>query len=118
MPGPLLIDAEWRRCLKGLSDSDPKPDYIVASGSLPPGVPDDFFARVAQVGKRIGARVVVDTSGEALGPALREGGELVKPNLRELSLLVGSETLDEVGQEKAARDVVAGGQSEVVVVSL
>nr|WP_306296618.1 PfkB family carbohydrate kinase [Candidatus Entotheonella palauensis] len=51
MPGPALSEAEWRHCLETLSALNPPPDYIVASGSLPRGVPSDFYARVARLHK-------------------------------------------------------------------
>ena len=43
MPGPILEQKEWEACLHRLSSIDPKPDYIVASGSLPPGTPKIFM---------------------------------------------------------------------------
>lgn len=50
MPCPVLSNEEWERCLYELSTISPKPDYLVASGSLPPGVPSVFYARVARTG--------------------------------------------------------------------
>lgn len=60
MPGTPLSDQEWHHCLDALVSSAPKPDYIVASGSLPSGVPEDFYAQVARVGKDLHARVIID----------------------------------------------------------
>ena len=48
MPGPILRETEWRMCLDALFSLRPLPDFIVASGSLAPGVPDDFYARVVR----------------------------------------------------------------------
>jgi 6-phosphofructokinase 2 len=98
----------------------------VASGSLPPGAPDDFFARVGEVVDEHGARFVLDTSGDALRKGLeKEGAFLVKPNLRELAGLVEVDTEDledpsgyEAAKAEAAQDVVAEGLAEVVVVSM
>jgi 6-phosphofructokinase 2 len=36
-------------------------EYLVASGSLPRGVPTDFYAKVARIGAQRGARVVIDS---------------------------------------------------------
>ena len=88
MPGPALHEREWQRCLDELFTINPKPDYIVASGSLPSKVPLDFYARVVRIGKQMGVRVVIDASGEPLNLALREGVFLVKPNIREFRELV------------------------------
>jgi 6-phosphofructokinase 2 len=118
MPGPRLHETEWRQCLDALVALDPRPDYIVASGSLPPGVPSDFYARVARLANNSGARLIVDTSGEALRLAASAEVYLLKPNLRELSQMTGEQLMDEQKQEAAARRIIEAGQSEVVVVSL
>ncbi len=53
--------------------------WIVGCGSLPPGAPVDFYARLAALGSEE-RRIAVDTSGEALGAAVCAGTALVKPN--------------------------------------
>lgn len=118
MPGPTLQEDEWNQCLVALSEWSPKPSYIVASGSLPPGVPMDFYARVARVARSIGARLIVDSSGEALSLAVREGVFLIKPNLREFTQLVKRKIRDESQQRTLAKQIIESGQSEAVVISL
>ena len=118
MPGPVLIDVEWERCLYELTNRNPEPDYIVASGSLPDRVPLDFYAHVARIGKEIDARVIVDASSEALKFALQEGVYLIKPNVREFREIVGSEIREESQIKSAAKKTVESGQCEVVVISL
>ncbi|WP_281534596.1 1-phosphofructokinase family hexose kinase [Cryobacterium breve] len=93
LQGPEFTEAEWTACLDTLAASMPVGGYIVASGSLPPGVPDDFYARVARLARASGARCIVDASGPALTAALAEGVFLVKPSLRELEAHAGV-TLD------------------------
>lgn len=118
MPGPHLDEAEWRAVLHQLEHQTPFPDLVVASGSLPPGVPDDFYARVARLCRQRGKGLLLDTSGPALAAALAEGVWLFKPNLRELAGLTGR-ALDTPAQWRAAaRDVVARGQAEVVALTL
>jgi 1-phosphofructokinase len=83
-------------------------DWVVASGSLPPGVPDSFYARL---GRLLRVRFAVDTSGPALAAALGSGPALVKPNRRELAELVGYgiDTLaDAVRAASAIRSAGAG----------
>jgi 6-phosphofructokinase 2 len=118
MPGPKLKENEWESCLKELSSLDPVPDYIVASGSLPPGVPVDFYARVARIGKEIGARVIVDASGDALKMALEEGVYLIKPNIREFSRLLGQEKIGESEILDKGKKIVSACKCEIIVVSL
>src|SRR5712691_141568 len=89
LPGPALAETEWRACLDALASPDIKPRFLVASGSLPPGVPDDFYASVVEATRGIGAKVIVDTSGAPLKRALDAGVYLIKPNLREMRELIG-----------------------------
>lgn len=115
MPGPHLSHDEWQACLLHLQDM---PRWLVASGSLPPGVPTDFYAQLARLCRARGARLVLDTSGPALVAALAEGVYLVKPNLRELSELCG-QPLDTPEQwQAAAQALVNSGQAEVVALTL
>lgn len=118
MPGPQLEAAEWQRSLDELSSLEPEPDYIIASGSLPPGVPADFYARLARLGRDRGCRVVVDTKGEALRQAADAGVYLLKPNLRELNQLAERELKDEAEREAVAKELVERGNNELVVISL
>lgn len=118
MPGPEVREEEWQRCLQELSALDPAPDYLVASGSLAPGIPDDFYRRVARVGEEIGARLIVDTSGEALRRLKGAGAFLLKPNVKELRDLVGEELRDEDEQVEAAQSLIREGCCSVIVLSL
>ncbi len=117
MPGPKIGKAGVQACLKELALAAPAATFIVASGSLPPGLPDHFYRRVARLMRRLGKRVVLDTSG----PALSEAGGgffLLKPSLRELEELTGRTIRSEVAQVRAAREILRQGRSENVVVSL
>lgn len=118
LPGPPLADSEWQRCLAMLSAIEPFPRFVVASGSLPGGVPDDFYARVASIVRRRGARMILDTSGPALVAAVAEGVELVKPNLREMRELVGREPSDAAEWEAAARTLVRSGKAATVALTM
>jgi 6-phosphofructokinase 2 len=118
MPGPTLQEAEWRRCLEAISELLPRVDYLVASGSLPPGAPPDFYGRIARLAKEQETRLIVDTSGEPLRLAVKEGVFLIKPNLREFAELTGQELVDEVQEERLAQELASSRKSEMVVVSL
>lgn len=117
MPGPHIQEHEWKDCLTAIEKINDV-EYIVASGSLPKGVPTDIFARIAIIAKRKNAKLIVDTSGEALKQAVNEGVYLIKPNLGELSSLVGKEELNIELVDDVARTVIEKGKCEVVVVSM
>jgi len=118
MPGPALAPMEWQACLQQMAQLPVAPRYVVLSGSLPPGVPADFYARVAALMRPRGSRLVLDASGPALAAALQTGVHIVKPSLRELRELTG-QPLEGVAQWRdAARQLVQTGQAEAVVLSL
>ncbi len=118
LPGPDMAPAEWQACLDLVAGLQPAPRYLVASGSLPPGVPSDFYARMAKLARAKGAQLVLDTSGPALAAALEEGVFLVKPSLRELRELVGHPLETQAQWLEAAQDLVNRGKTQIVVLSM
>jgi 6-phosphofructokinase 2 len=118
MPGARMTEGEYHQCLEAIASLQPAPAYVVASGSLPPGVPDNFYARLARLVKKRGGKLVLDARGEPLRQALEEGVYLIKPNLREMCQLVGREVAEEPQQAEAALSLIHKKQCEHVVVSL
>ena len=117
-PGGAMSEDEIEKCLHAISNIYPIPQIIVASGSLPPGAPDNFYARIARIAKARNIQFIADTSGKPLQLALQEGVYLLKPNLTELCSLAGREYLQIEEVESVARQVVATGNCEVLVVSM
>ena len=118
LPGPTLNDTEWQECLTLLSRIEPFPRFVVASGSLPGGVPDDFYARLTRIVKQRGARMILDTSGPALAAAVTEGLDLIKPNLREMRELAGREPTDASEWEDAAKALIQHGKVAIVALTM
>jgi 1-phosphofructokinase len=89
-------------------------DWVVACGSLPPGVPHTFYGRLGRLLTDRGVRFAVDTSGPALTAALGSRPALVKPNRGELAESVGwrIDTLADV--VRAAEAVRAAGAGAVL----
>jgi 6-phosphofructokinase 2 len=116
MPGPELDATEWISCLETVFDMNPK--YIVASGSLPLGVPIEFYGELTRYAKQYDIRVIVDTAGDALKRAFGNGVYLMKPNLNELEMFSGEKILGEDHIREVARRLISEGLSEVMVVSM
>ncbi|MGW0020194.1 1-phosphofructokinase family hexose kinase [Rhodococcus sp. NPDC003382] len=116
-PGPELTADEQERCLEALVAAASGARYVVASGSFPPGVPGTFVRRIADVAHKVGARFVLDSSGDAL-TSIESGVFLVKPSLDELCEWVGRDLPDTETRSAAARELVDAGVAEIVVVSL
>jgi 6-phosphofructokinase 2 len=115
--GPHVSEAEWQAALDALAGLDF--DWLVASGSLPPGVPEDFFARVAKVARAKGARTVLDTSGPALRRSVEQGGlYMIKPSHGEFETLIGRKLAGRRELEEAAIEFIAAGKVELLTVTL
>ena len=117
LPGPNVSSSEVETCFDYVARHMPK-QFLVISGGLAPGVPDNFYARLTALAKQHGVRVVLDTSGPALANALKVGVYLFKPSLRELRDLTGQALQDEDSQLSAAQHLIRKGQAEIVAVSL
>jgi 6-phosphofructokinase 2 len=118
LPGPRLGAAEFRAVERALDDLQPRPDVLVASGSLPAGLDPKRLTRLASRVRRRGVRLALDASGEGLQAGLEAGVWLVKPNLRELGAYLGRDLPDRDSQLAAARGLVAAGRAEWVALSL
>jgi 6-phosphofructokinase 2 len=106
MPGATLGANEWPVFLERLRARSPAPEFLVASGSLPLGVPDDFFAQLANCARELGSRLVLDSSGPALARGAAAGVYLLKPSLREFRTLTDSADEDESALIARAVDIV------------
>ncbi|MEN9569680.1 MAG: hypothetical protein RL172_911 [Bacteroidota bacterium] len=94
------------------------PSFVVASGSMPPGLPDHFYGLIVKNAKSVGARCIVDTSGDALKGLKGKGAYLIKPNIGELCGLLQVNTLAHNEVDDAARQVISDGYAQLVAVSM
>jgi 1-phosphofructokinase len=91
-PGPTLSPDDAEAIVAATVAAAGEADWVAASGSLPPGVGADFYARLTErLAARNGptVRIAIDTSGEALRAALPAQPDLVKPNHEELAEAAG-----------------------------
>ncbi|HRH50814.1 MAG TPA: 1-phosphofructokinase family hexose kinase [Panacibacter sp.] len=94
------------------------PAYVVASGSLPPGLPDYFYGLIVKNATAVGAKCVVDTSGPALQALKNKNAYLIKPNIGELCKLLNIERLDTNEVDDAAHQAITDGYAELIAVSM
>ena len=116
-PGAFLSEFEWQQCLDAVTRTSSQAGFVIASGSLPAGVPADFYGRVALASKGAG-KVIVDTSGAFLKAALDAGVYLIKPNLREFQELAEIASADEASLIKAGRHLFDRYHVEIIALSL
>ncbi len=118
MPGEEVSPEELQQCLQAVKDLPEGVEYLVASGSLPPGAPEDFYGQIARIAQERNIQCVIDTSGPALKKAAEMGVCLMKPNLKELSQLAGKEHISAVEQEEIAKEIINKGKAKMLIVSL
>jgi 1-phosphofructokinase len=88
---------------------------IVFSGSLPPEVPADLYARLIALARAEGVRTVLDTAGAALAHGVSAGPDLAKPNRAEAEELLDASIGDEESLVAAASSILAVGARSVVL---
>lgn len=114
-PGP-VIGTEAQSTLLDKVRQLAQPDsWWVLAGSLPPGVPGDYYAQMGDVVHAGGGRVVLDASGEALREGCAAAPEVVKPNDVELQQLTGMPVGSTEEIVAAARHVQSLGPRTIVV---
>jgi 6-phosphofructokinase 2 len=117
MPGAALSRQEARACLDLVEKLEPPPEFLVLSGSLPPGVPSNFYAQIAHAAPKT-TRVVLDTSGDALRSGVEAPVFLIKPNLHELEQLAGRDIAGNEDIRDVSRQLIDEGQAKAIVTSL
>ncbi|SIS53307.1 6-phosphofructokinase 2 [Zobellia uliginosa] len=118
MPGPPVKEVEWKSALTQLEQQLHKGDYLVASGKLPPHVPENFYLKVGRMAEKKEARFILDTSGEALMEAAKSKVYMLKPNLAELGALCGVASITDLDLKPLAQQFLERHDCEILVVSL
>ena len=108
--------ADWDRLSEKLEALLPRARAWVFSGSLPPGAPQDFYARWLPVARGHDIPVLLDARGEPLRRALEQPavGFIAKMNREELAATVGAAIETEDGLRRAVREVTPAGGGVVV----
>lgn len=116
-PGPRLTEGDVDALRKTVVAEVGEADWVVASGSLPPGMPDDFYAQLVTEVHAAGRKIAVDTSGPPLAVAIGSGPDVCKPNDEELAEIVGR-PLSTFGEIVAAAQELRSDGARAVLVSL
>ena len=103
--GPLVDSAKQQELLGKIDSLAKLGEWWVLAGSMPPGVADDFYARIVRVLNNNGAQAILDTAGEPLKLSCGEKPFLVKPNMEEAGALTGLSMI--------TPDEIAAGAGEI-----
>jgi len=113
--GPKVSEAELELFVDKLLYLAQGAAMCVFSGSLPPGVEPDLYARLVTELHRLDVITVLDSEGEPLRLATRVAPSVVTPNELEAEELVGHEFADEEDRRAAIREMVEMGASEAIM---
>ncbi|HRJ18249.1 MAG TPA: hexose kinase [Bryobacteraceae bacterium] len=113
--GPELSAAELQRVEKAVKGHLKRAQWLMLCGSLPPGVPADFYARLVHRSNRDGVPVLLDADGEALEAALAEKPTVVTPNQQEAERLLDRALLTRGHFLEAVSHIRAMGARAVVL---
>ena len=106
-PGPEITAAEWEAYEAAIAAEIAEHGVLVCSGSVPPGSPDDAYARLAAIAAEAGRRCVVDAAGVTLVRALAAGVDVVCPNVAEAEEALAALAAARGGDAGAAGAVAA-----------
>jgi 1-phosphofructokinase family hexose kinase len=90
-------------------------DWLMLCGSLPPGVPSDFYAQLIVRARKRNVRTLLDTDGQALGPGIEANPTIVTPNQQEAERLLNTVLLTRSQAVAAARRIQSMGAESVVL---
>ncbi len=114
-PGPEITGAEWELFVAAFVNAIATSRCVVLSGSLPPGVPVDAYARLIRLARGAGVLSVLDTSGPALEPGVTAGPDVVKPNHDEVEEMLRRECRTAADATQAAKELRRMGAGSAVV---
>ena len=113
--GPLVDADKQKELLEKIDSLAKQGDWWVLAGSMPPGVADDFYARIVNVLKKHEANAILDTTGEALRLGCAEKPYLIKPNAEEVHALTGMPVDSTTEIAAAAAELRKMGAENVVI---
>jgi 6-phosphofructokinase 2 len=114
--GPEMRPSEIMQLVEQL-EKLPCPELVTIGGSLPPGVSPEIYRKIIMIFGKCRAKVVLDVDGQALSAGIKARPNIIKPNIHELSELVGRELSKMDDVVAAAREINQGGV-EIVLVSM
>ncbi len=114
--GPHLTAADVERLLSAVAQTEG--DWLVASGSLAPGLPVDFYARLARDARKRGIPFALDTSGAALQAALYQGIDLLKTSRGEFQSIAAVSSNDRQALAEEASRLAAKGAAAMIALTL
>lgn len=113
--GPLLSAAEVEAMEKAIHSRLPKAKWLMLCGSLPPGIPTNFYSRLITAARKQGVHTLLDTDSDPLTLSIEAGPTVVTPNQPEAERLLGRALLTRSHFVEAAQRIREMGAENVVL---
>ncbi len=114
-PGPRISKREFERFHLKIERISPKPELIIAGGSVPPGLPTNIYYDIIMEARELGLKAVLDSDGHWLAEGIKAKPYLIKPNVREAQGLLNTVLATEKDIIEAAHGLVDLGIGIVVI---
>ncbi len=114
--GPEIMPFELMRIIDLVEKLD-DPKIVIISGSLPPGVSPEIYAKIIEIVKSKGAKIILDTDGNALKTCIQISPDVIKPNIHELSRLSDQE-LNNIQKIISTAQTICDQGTGIVLVSM
>lgn len=113
--GPRVSEAELELFREKLMYLAPGADICVIAGSIPKGIPYDFYGELVTGLRKAGVTTLVDAEGDIMSHALRAEPDMIAPNVNEAEEMVGREFVDTEDLASAPAELRALGARDAVV---
>ena len=113
--GPHIQATELARFEKTVAENLDGASWLMICGSLPPGVPPDFYARLIKLAQKANVKTLLDTDGDALLHGLEAGPTAVAPNQAEAERLLNRALITQAHFREAAHRIVQMGAESVIM---
>lgn len=115
-PGPLISKEEMEDLVGKIKNIQPKPDFLVLAGSVPPGIPDDIYRQLIDDARNRGIKTALDSDDAWLREGIKARPNIIKPNVHEAEELLGVKLKNERSIVKAVNSLLDQG-IEIVAIS-
>jgi 1-phosphofructokinase family hexose kinase len=113
--GPTVSKAELARIEKAVRETLGLAKWLLLCGSLPPGVPSSFYAKLIALARQKKVKTLLHAGGDALREGVEARPTVVTPNQSEAERLLGKMLLTRTHYLEAAERIRAMGPESVVL---
>jgi len=114
-PGPMIEKSELAKIEKSVRSKLDQASWLVLCGSLPPGVPANFYAHLIAAARKRDVKTLLDTDGEPLTEGIEAKPTVVSPNQQEAEQLLNTALLTRTHYMQAADRIQTMGAQSVIL---